>query len=141
MRAAIQERLSFNHAAPLDTAAAHRRSLARIKLRPHRRMNAIAANQHVAAFWWKTPSTFSFDEMRGHPRIVLLERDEVVTGQNVVRTDFRLDLIKQDFLQVTPFDGVLRPCIAGGASARLRPDELTELVVIAKFGGLDSGFG
>ena len=35
----------------------------------------------------------------------------------------------------------MRPRIAGGASAWLRPDKLTELVVIAEFGRLDRGCG
>ena len=52
-----------------------------------------------------------------------------------------LDRVEQDHLQIASVDRVLRPRIAGGAPAWLRPDELTELVVIAEFGGLDRGFG
>src|SRR5260370_36871362 len=65
----------------------------------------------------------------------------MMAGQYVFRADPLLDRVEQDQLQVAAADRVLRPCIAGGAPARLRPDELTELVVIAEFGGLDRGFG
>ena len=59
------------------------------------------------------------DEVCRNARAVLLERDQVMAGEDIVGADAVLDRVEQDHLQIAAIDGILWPGIAGREPAWL----------------------
>ena len=71
----------------------------------------------------------------------LLEARQAMAGDDRLRAQPLVDRREQDLVQLAPRNRNLRPAIAGGAAARLAPDQLAVLVVERELLGEDAGRG
>ena len=104
-------------------------------------MDAVGRDQHVGALRRQAPAGGAVEELRGDAALVLLEGDEMAPGADALGAERRARRVLQDHQQIAAVDRILRPGIAGGAAARLAPDELPVPVVVGERRGLDRGVG
>ena len=98
-----------------------------------RGMQAVGADQDVAALRADGAAAVRPGEMRGDAALVLLEADQAVTRQDVVVAETRTGFLEQRDLQRAAVDRVLRPAVAARGAARLTPDALAMAVVEGEF--------
>ena len=103
------------HAAPHIDAAIGERAFVRIELRPHRRMDAVAGDHHIGVLRLQR-GVVRGDKARRHARIVLLDADAAMPGDEACRTKPLLHGVEQDLVQVGAMDREMRPLVAGGPS-------------------------
>src|SRR5262249_23319386 len=104
-----------------------RRPLVRIKRLAHLRVDAVGADQHVAA---RGPPmrAGAIEEIGGDAAIVLGIGAQAMAGVNAALAETRARGLQDDALQMSPMNRELRHVIAGIGSARLAPDLLAETV-------------
>ena len=78
-------------------------------------------------------------EARNDRGAALLEACQAMAGDDGVCPEPLVDRGEQDFVRLAPRNRNLRPAIAGGATARLGPDQLAVLVVEGELLGEDAG--
>jgi len=74
-------------------------------------------------------------ELRHHAVRRLLPGVQVPAGDDALRPQAFARGLQQHHLQPAAVDGELRPAVAGGLAARLRPDELAALGVVGQLRG------
>src|SRR4029077_1159589 len=95
----------------------------RIELRPHRRMDAVACDQHVALLL-RERGAVRRDEARGDAGVALLHADAAVAGDETFRAQPLAHGVEQHLVQVAAMNGEMRPAMPGGEPPRLAIDEL-----------------
>src|SRR5262245_2485591 len=111
------------YAAPHIDAAIGERAFLRIELRPHRRMDAVACDQHVALVL-RERRAVRRDEARGDAAVALLDADATVSGDEAFRAQSLAHRVEQHLVEVAAMDGEMRPAMPGGEPPRLAVDEL-----------------
>ena len=82
-------------------------------------MNAVASDCDLAA------RGRTIGEIHGDAAIVLLERDAMLAGDELVGTNARTEGVGEDHLQFTAVDGELRILVSSGAAERFLVDDAT----------------
>ena len=100
-------------------------------------MDAVGADQHIAAHGLQLLAGRAIDEPGRHALLVLGEGIEGVTEEDILIADAGPHCLVQDHQQSTAMDRVLRPAVAGGEAARFAPDALPVLGVKRELGGRD----
>ena len=135
-RAAGQERRPVARAAPQHQPVPARRALVRKQHLAHPRMNAVGADQDIAARGLDMGAG-AIEEMRDHAALVLRERAEPAAGVDRLRPEPLLDRAMDHALQAAAMNRELRHVVAGVEAARLAPDFLAVAVEIIQFVGAD----
>src|SRR5205823_6453890 len=113
------------------------RGFAGIEVPAHGGVDAVGTDQQVTLDL-TDGLTGRIDETRDDLVATLLQAGEMMTGRNRLRPQPFSDRRQQDLVQLAARDRNLRPAIAGGLAARLRPDQLPVLVVEGELGGEDA---
>src|SRR6185437_339583 len=99
----------------------------RIELPPHRRMDAVGADQDIRLILGDNRAP-AIDECRGDLVAALDAALEDMTGTQRVGAKPRARRLGQHHLEPPAMHRILRPGEAGGAAALFLPDRLPELV-------------
>ena len=137
MGVAIEERSGLDYATPLYPAARHRRPFVRIELFAGYGMDAVGADQRTAPARRLRLSGGAAHKVRGNAVLILGEGCQRMIGMYLVGADAVDHRIEQERMKIFSVDRILRPAIAGSQTARFRPDQLSEFVVIVEFRGFD----
>src|SRR6266851_4739724 len=86
-------------------------------------MDAVTGDHHIGLLRLQRAAVRG-DKTRGHARIVLLDGDAAMAGDEAVRTEPLLHGVEQDLVQVGAMDREVRPLVAGCPSPRLAVDQL-----------------
>ena len=140
MLAPVRNGFRSRRAAPQVEAAELERPLVGIELRAHRRVDAVAGDQHVALRRQQRPAV-RIGEARGDAAAALLDADAAMPGDEILRADPLAHRGQQHALQVGAQQRDVRPQVAGRLAERLAIDELAvpgeEGVVLRLAGGRD----
>src|SRR6185437_11067559 len=110
--AAGQEWLAPGHAAPKIDAAKAERTLVRIELRTHGRVDAIACDQDIALLCPQC-AAIGPDKACRDAAVVLLHADAAMAGYEILRAEPLAHGVKQHLVQVAAMDRKVRPLMAG----------------------------
>src|SRR5262249_50783833 len=127
---------------PVDGAAPQHRSvpargaLTRIERVAHQRMNAVGADQHVAARG-RPMRTMAVEEVGAHAAFVLAKMSQAMAGVDARLAELGAHRLVDDRLQPAAMDGELRHLVAGIGAAQLAPDLLPEAVGVEQLVGSD----
>ena len=136
-RPPIEEGGLFGVSTPHRDAGKFRRPLVRIERTAKRRVNAVRADQRIAALAANGAAGHGIDETRRHAVAVLLDMHEAMPGPNGRRAQARPHRAREDHQQPPAMDRILRPLVAGTQAARLAPDQSAVLGVVGDFTRLD----
>src|ERR1700722_5231317 len=135
-RTARQKHRPVPRAAPQHQAVPARRSFVRKQRLAHPRMNAVGANENIAAYGLAVASR-AIEEVRGDAALVLAEGPEPTTGVDGVRSQPFLDGPMNHALQPAAMDRELRHVMAGVDTADVAPDFLAMAIEIIEHIGAD----
>src|SRR3984957_9373348 len=128
-RTARQKHRPVARAAPQHQAVPARRSFVRKQSLAHPRMNAVCADQNIAAYGLAVAAR-AIEEVRGDAALVLAEGSEPAAGVNRVRSQSLLDGAVNHALQPAAMDRELRHVMAGVDTADVAPDFLAMAIEI-----------
>ena len=111
------------HPAPQVDAAIGERALVRIELRPHRRMDAVAGDQHIGLLGGERGAVRG-GEARRHARLALLDAHAAMAGDEVVGAQPLAHGVEQHLVQVGAVDREMRPLVPGSQPPGLAVDQL-----------------
>src|ERR1043166_6807248 len=124
-------------AAPQHYAVPARRPLVGIEPLAHQRVDAVGADQHVAARG-RPVRAAAVEEISRDARLVLTERAETVAGADAPFAQPRARRLIDHPLQPAAVNRELRHLVAGVEPARLAPDLLAEAVGVEQLVGADA---
>src|SRR5262249_12867167 len=114
-----------------------RRALTRIERVAHQRMNAVGADQHVAARS-RPMRAMAVEEIGAHAAFVLAKMSQAMAGVDARLAEPGAHRLVDDRLQPAAMDGELRHLVARIGAAQLAPDLLPEAVGVEQLVGSDS---
>src|SRR5262249_57206203 len=126
-RAAGQEGWPVDGAAPKHRPIPARGTLTRIERVAYQRMNAVGADQQVAARG-RPMRAMTVEEIGAHAAFVLAKMSQAMAGMNARLAEPGAHCLVDDRLQPAAMDGELGHLVAGIGAAQLAPDLLPEPV-------------
>src|SRR5262249_23862365 len=123
-------------AAPHPRAVPARRALTRIERVAHQRMNAVGADQHVAARS-RPMRAMAVEEVGAHAAFVLAKMPQAMAGGGARLAVPGAQRLVDGRLQPATMDGELRHLVARIGAAQLAPDLLPEAVGVEQLVGSD----
>src|SRR3984957_8391931 len=131
-----QEHRPVARTAPQHQAVPARRSFTRKQRLAHARMNAVGADQNIAAHGFRMGSR-AIEEMRGDAPPALAERPEPAAGVEGLRPEPLLDGAMDHALQPAAMDRELGHVMTGGDASGFLPDFLAMAIEIIEIVGAD----